>query len=132
LHILLADDLYIVACNPTHSQRQLDGLYIVACNPTHSQRQLDGLAKLCAPNQLLGNNVKTKCQVWGNLDNVSLIFNGKAIEQTLVYKCLGNLISRVKNISGDLFKQNYAYLCNRARQTTFGFVINQKPVYVTK
>ena len=51
-------------------------LYMVSCNPAHAQRQLDGLSWFCATNQMLANETKTKYMVSGKETHFSLNLNG--------------------------------------------------------
>ena len=53
-----------------------DDLYMVSRNPAHAQRQLDGLSRFCATNQMLANETKTKYMVFGKETFLSLNLNG--------------------------------------------------------
>ena len=99
-----------------------DDLVMVSCTPKHAQRQLDGLSKFCAPNQMVANELKTKYMVFGKLNDFSLQLNGKHIEKVSSYKYLGNIISCTRLLSGDVFKENADYLCNKARQSVFAMI----------
>ena len=92
-----------------------DDLYMVSCNPAHAQRQLDGLSRFCATNQMLANETKTKYMVFGKETHFSLNLNGKLREKVRSHKCLGNIISEKRTITGDIFGGNYDYLCDKAR-----------------
>ena len=70
-----------------------DDLYMVSCNSAHAQRQLDGLSRFCATNQMLANETKTKYMVFGKETHFSLNLNGKVLEKVRSHKCLGNIIS---------------------------------------
>ena len=78
-------------------------LYMVSCNTDHAQRQLGGLSKFCAPNQMVTNEIKTKYMAFGKIEDVKLKLNGKSLEQVQSYKCLGNIISSTKTVTGDIF-----------------------------
>ena len=99
-----------------------DDLVMISSNPKHAQRQLDGLSKFCAPNQMVANELKTKYMVFGNLASFSLELNGKNIEKVQSYKYLGNMINSTRLSSGDIFKGNSDYLCNKARQSVFAMM----------
>ena len=103
-----------------------DDLYMVSCNPAHAQRQLDGLSRFCATNQMLANETKTKYMVFGKETHFSLNLNGKLLEKVRSHKCLGNIISEKKPITGDIFGGNYDYLCDKARQSTFAMLSKVK------
>ena len=64
-----------------------DDLYMVSCNADHAQRQLDGLSKFCAPNQMVIKEFKTK------------------MAQVQSYKCLSNIISSTKTVTGLYFEK---------------------------
>ena len=85
---------------------------MVSSKPDHAQRQLDGLSKFCAPNQMIANEAKTKFMTFGKEKHISLKLNGKPLEQVQSYKCLGNIVSGTKTVMGDVFKENYGYLCD--------------------
>ena len=99
-----------------------DDLYMVSSRPDHTQRQLDGLSKFCATNQMIANEAKTKCMTFGKEKHVSLKLNGKPLEQVQYYKCLGNIVSGTKTVMGDVFRENYGYLCDKARQSAFAML----------
>ena len=77
-----------------------DDLYMVSWNTDHAQRQLHGLSKFCAPNQMVTNEIKTKYMAFGKIKDVKLKLNGKLLEQVQSYKCLGNIISSTKTVTG--------------------------------
>ena len=99
-----------------------DDLYMVSSKPDHAQRQLDGLSKFCAPNQMIANEAKTKFMIFGKEKHVSLKLNGKPLQQVQSYKCLGNIVSGTKTAMGDVFRDNYGYLCDKARQSAFAML----------
>ena len=58
--------------------------------------------------------------VFGNLASFSLELNGSNLEKVQSYKYLGNMINMINSTrlsSGDIFKWNSGYLCNKARQS---------------
>ena len=110
-HMLWADDLFLVACQPKHSQIQLNGLY-----------------KFCAPNQMIANEIKTKYMVFGNHDEFELLLNGKVLERVDKYKCLGNIINTTKTSRGNIFRENTDFLCNRARRSVFSIINKVKKI----
>ena len=63
------------------------------------------------------NEMKTKHMVFGSKTKCELYFDGKLIERVDDYKYLGNIISGTPNISGDIFANNYSYLCSKARSS---------------
>ena len=107
-----------------------DDLYMVSCNTDHAQRQLNGLSKFCAPNQMVTNEIKTKYMAFGKIKDVKLKLNGKLLEQVQSYKCLGNIISSTKTVTGDIFGENYEYLCEKARKSTFAMLNKTKSLHI--
>ena len=89
-----------------------DDLYMVSCNPAHAQRQLDGLSRFCATNQMLANETKTKYMVFGKETHFSLNLSGKLLEKVRSHQCFGHIISENKPVAGDIFRGNYDYLCD--------------------
>ena len=80
------------------------------------------IAKFCAPNQMVTNELKTKYMVVGNLNTFSLKLNGINLEKVSSYKYLGNIINSTRLVSSDIFKENADYLCNKARQPVFAMM----------
>ena len=103
VHLLWADDLVLVS----DSERGL-------------QKQLNGLFTICENNLTIVNELKTKVIAFGCKDNISVRFNGQQIETTSQYKYLGNIISTTQTSRGDVFRENYDYLCSQARKAIFG------------
>ena len=103
IHLLWADDLILISDSR-------NGL----------QKQLNGLLKYCAKILMIANEMKTKYMVFGSKTNCELYFDGKLIERVDDYRYLGNIISETTNISGDIFANNYSYLCSKARSSIYG------------
>ena len=66
------------------------------------------------------NELKTTVIAFGCKNNIRVLFNGQQIETTSQYKYLGNIISTTQTSRGDVFRENYDYLCNQARKAIFG------------
>ena len=94
-----------------------DDLCMVSCTQANAQHQLDGLSKFCSPNQMIGNETKTKYIVFGKTNDFSLVLNGKAINRVTSDKCLGNIINSMCQPNGNIFTENAEYLSNKARQS---------------
>ena len=106
LHMLWADDLILV----TETIKDM-------------QRQLDGLATFGEKNQAIVNDIKTKIMGINTGDEeITVYFRGKQIEQVTKYKYVGNVMSQINNIRGDVFCNNYAYLCNKAKGATYAML----------
>ena len=95
IHVLWADDLYLVS-NDTAG----------------SQKQLKGLTAFCGPNQMAANVIKTKVMVYGKSSPVHLLLYGNPIEP----------VNAIQMLRGDIFKNNPEYLINRARGAIFGIL----------
>ena len=102
VHLLLADDLILTSTTTADAQNQLNGL-----------------PQYCSKHKSIINFVKTKFMVYGKLENVRLYFNGNALEQVTEYKYLGNIVKSVDRTTNDIFIENYQYLCNKGRGSTF-------------
>ena len=111
LHLLWADDLILVSTT-------LAG----------SENQLQGLSKCCSDNQAIVNLIKTKFMAFGNLGNIKLIFNGQEIERVSEYKYVGNIVQVVSKPTGDIFQNNYTYLCQKARNSVFRLLSNLRQI----
>ena len=85
---------------------------------------MDSLAKFCAPNHMVVNEIKTKFMVYGASEDISLHLNGNKLDQVDRYKSLGNILNSIKTTRGDMFRYNTDYLNCRARKAVFG--IKQK------
>ena len=84
---------------------------------------MDGLFSFCKQNQTIVNLIKTKIMIFGNFSQEpNVYFNGRPIEVVQCYKCLGNVVNTIKTSSGDLFKMNKEYLCNKARGAIFSLM----------
>ena len=105
-----------------------DDLINVATNTQDAQKQLDGVAKFSAKNKAIANSIKTKFTVFGNIKNVKLYFNGKAIEEVPSYKYLGNLFASIKTNKGDPFSENYQYLYDKAQKNIFSLFSKTKDI----
>ena len=101
-----------------------DDLFMVADNAIDSQKQLDGLSKFCSPNHMISNSIKTKFMIYGSPEPIKLYLNGNQLEQVDEYKSLGTILNTIKTVKGDMFRLNAEYLNKRARSATFG--IKQK------
>ena len=103
VHLLWADDLVLI------SDRH-KGL----------QKLLNGLHEFCAKNLMIVNEVKTKVLIYGQKNAPDIYFNGQRIEAVQSYKYLRNIISIISSSKGDIFRENYSYLCNQAKKAIFG------------
>ena len=103
-HILWADDLVLFSDS-------INGI----------QKQLDGLFSFCSKNMMIVNELKTKMMVFGSGTKADIFFNGSILKWVDKYKYLGNIISPVKTVNGDIFKNTYSYLCDKARKAIFSF-----------
>ena len=95
------------------------------------QQLLDCLLEFCGENQMVVNEVKTKCMVFGSKETPILKFNGVPIEVVSSYKYLGNLVSPIKRPIADIFQLNHQYLCNQARKAVYAMnnrVRNASPI----
>ena len=103
-HLLWADDLVLLSDS-------LEGI----------QKQLDGLFSFCSKNMMIVNELKTKIMVFGNGSKSDIFFNGDKLKWVDQYKYLGNIISSIKVANGDIFKNTYSYLVDKARKAIFLF-----------
>ena len=69
---------------------------------------------------MIVNELKTKVIAFGCKNNIRVLFNGQQIETSSQYKYLGNIISTTQTSRGDIFRENYDYLCSQARKAIFG------------
>ena len=113
VHLLWADDLVLIS--DSHK-----GL----------QKLLNELHELCAKNLMIVNEVKTKVLIYGQKYAPDIYFNGQRIEAVQSYKYLGNIISTIASAKGDIFRENYSYLCNQAKKAIFG--MKQKLKHIGK
>ena len=108
VHILWADDLVLLADNPEGLQEQLNGLY-----------------RFCSKYQMIVNELKTKVMIYGKHDNAcSFSFNAKTLQKVEEYKYLGVIVNSTKTSKGDIFKQMWPYISEKA--TRAGFSVTQK------
>ena len=105
-----------------------DDLFMVSTAPAHAQRQLDNLTKYTSPNQLIANDIKTKYMVFGKSDTFTLRLNGKRIKRVKHSKCLGIIVNSVQTLQGDIFRENPDYLKDKARKSVFGFLNRVKRI----
>ena len=103
-HILWADDLVLFSDSISGIQKQLDGLF-----------------SFCSMNMMIVNELKTKMMVFGNGSPSDVYFNGNLLKWVDRYKYLGNIISPIKSVNGDIFKHTYSYLSDKARKAIFLF-----------
>ena len=96
-----------------------DDLILVSDSSYGLQKQLDGLQKFCSRNMMIVNELKTKVMVFSKRDEKVITFNGVAIQNADSYKYLGNIIRPVNMCSGDVFKDNSKFLCDKARKAIF-------------
>ena len=75
-----------------------------------------GLETFGDKNQTTVNGVKTKIAVFGKHIDVDVTFKGKPIEQVTQYKYLGNITTSIQRPGGDIYVDNYQYLCDKARK----------------
>ena len=101
-----------------------DDLYLVSDCSKNSQKQLDSVKAFCSPNQMIVNGIKTKCMIFGKINDVDLFYNDKLIENVNEYKYLGNIFNRIYRNESDLFRENTSYLISQARKAIFS--IGQK------
>ena len=69
---------------------------------------------------MIVNELKTNMIVFGFKNNIRVLFNGQQIETTSEYKYLGNIISTTQTFRGDVFRENYDYLCSQSRKAILG------------
>ena len=102
-HLLWADDMVLFADSP-------EGL----------QAQLNGLFKFCSRFQLIVNELKTKVMIFGKEKyESSFVFNGNDLEIVSKYKYLGVMINSIKTISGNIFREMYPYIADKAKKSCF-------------
>ena len=105
-----------------------DDLFMVSTNPIHAQKQLDDMSQYTAPNQLIANEIKTKYMVFGKSDTFTLRLNGKRIKRVKSSKCLGIIVNSVQTLKGDIFRENPEYLKDKARKSVFSFLNRMKRI----
>ena len=103
VHLLWADDLVLLADSPEGLQKQLNGLHM-----------------FCSKYQLIVNESKTKIMVYGKYDNdVSFTFNDKDLQIVQEYKYLGVLLNPVKSLKGNIFKEMWPFIAEKATKASF-------------
>ena len=85
-----------------------------------SLQSVMGYTSFVLKNMMVVNKLKTKVMVFGKKDDKAIIFNGMVIQNTEVYKYLGNIIRPTTICSGDILKENSTFLCDKARKAIFG------------
>ena len=105
-----------------------DDLFMVSTSPVHAQKQLDGLSSFTAPNQIVANDIKTKYMVFGKSDTFTLRLNGKRIKRVKSSKCLGFILNSVQSLNGDIFRENPNYLKDKAQKSVFSFLNRVKRI----
>lgn len=68
---------------------------------------------------MIVNELKTKAMVFGTNDAPTLYFNNKIIEIVSEYKYLGNIFKSIIRNNGDVFKNNYTFLADKAEKAVF-------------
>ena len=96
-----------------------DDLVLFSDTPKGLQRQLDGLKAFCSNNQMIVNGMKTKFMCFGQKSDCKLSFDNQEITQVEHYKYVGNLIKPVQALHGDIFGDNYNFLCDKAKKAIF-------------
>ena len=71
---------------------------------------------------MIANEAKTKFMTFEKEKHISLKLNVNPLEQVQSYKCLGNIVSGTMTVMGDVFRENYGYLCDKARQSAFAML----------
>ena len=105
-----------------------DDLFMVSTNPKDAQTQLNELSSYSSPNQMIANDIKTKFMVFGRCEKFELKLNGKPIERVEISKCLGIMVNSISCINGDIFSKNPDYLKGKARQSIFSFLNRVKRI----
>ena len=113
VHFLWADDLFVISNTVAGLQKQIDGIY-----------------KFASENQIVVNEIKTKCMGFGDTKPFKVYFNGCQIDHVVRYKYLGNIIKSTRRVKDDALGENYKYLCNQARTALFGMY--KKPQILEK
>ena len=101
-HLLWADDLVLFSETAKSMQKLLNQLF-----------------KFCKRNLMIVNETKTKCMVFGSKSKPDLFFNGIKIAYVEQYKYVGTMVSPIVRKDGDIFKNNYGYLCAQSRKALF-------------
>ena len=58
--------------------------------------------------------------MYGQKNAPDIYFNRQRIKAVQSYKYLRNIISTISSAKGDIFCENYSYLCNQAKKALFG------------
>ena len=96
-----------------------DDLVLFSDTPKGLQRQLDGLKAFCATNHMIVNGMKTKFMCFGKKSDCKLFFDNQEITQAEQYKYVGNIIKPVHASHGNIFGDNYNFLCDKAQKAIF-------------
>ena len=114
-----------------------DDLILISDSATGLQRQPDDLAKFCARNRMIVNNLKTKAMKFGRKLQFTFSFHGQKIDIVNNYKYLGNILSSTGRSGSDLFRETYDYLGVKGRNTLISGKISlgwedcpQNPCYI--
>ena len=99
-----------------------DDLIMVSTTPSGAQKQLNGLEAFSRKKQTTVNNLKTKVVIFGKQMDFKLTYKQNVIEQVDHYKYLGNIIRSIQRPHGDIFVNNYEYLCDKERKAIFGLL----------
>ena len=99
-----------------------DDLIMVSTTPSGAQKQLNGLEAFSRKNQTTVNNLKTKLVIFGKQMDFKLTYKQNVKEHVDHYKYLGNIIRSIQRPHGDIFVNNYEYLCDKARKAIFGLL----------
>ena len=98
-------------------------LFTVASGFSNAQKQMDGLLSFCKSHQTIVNELKTNAMMFGSTEEeLRINFNGTLIEHVDRYKCFGDIFNTTRTPGGDMFKQNYEYLCDSARGAIFSLL----------
>ena len=107
-HLLWADDLILFSGTAEGLQKHLDSLY-----------------EFCRKNQLIVNTTKTKVMIFGPkscMQNVVFKFNEGSVDIVKEYKYLGVVISSVQKLNGNIFKNHFIYISEKASKAMYTIV----------
>jgi len=103
VHILWADDLFLMSDSPRGLQAQLDGLF-----------------KFCSKFQMIVNEMKTKIMIFGKkVEQQNFLFNNKSLETVENYKYLGVILNNVADLKGNMFKTMINYIAEKGFKASF-------------
>ena len=107
-HLLGADDLILFSGTAEGLQKHLDSLY-----------------EFCWKNQLIVNTTKTKVMIFGPKSckqNVVFKFNEVSVYIVKEYKYLDFVISSVQKLNGNIFKNHFDYIPEKASKAMYTIV----------